>query len=279
MMIILTAAAMFALHAPVHAENDAFFWNEDQTLHLPPRTETAKVTVRKPTLKLSKSTLTMKAGKTARLKASSNCGNATFRWSSSNKYVATVSAKGKVKAKHPGTAVIKVTAYGITRCCKVRVKAKTGTQIAGDSFTSRDDQESGTTPAGADNTTSVRARLEAMKKKYPDGMPFGEEKQYKVNNPEAFGFGTGRACAAFAFELSDYLFGNAPGRRYTNPSLVREGDVLRINYDTHFIIVLQVFADGSIDFAEGNCSGRVRWDSHFSADELRRCFTYGCTRY
>ena len=47
---------------------------------------------------------------------------ATITYSSSNKKVATVNAKGKVTAKGKGTAVITVKAGSIVRTCEIIVK-------------------------------------------------------------------------------------------------------------------------------------------------------------
>ena len=77
-------------------------------------------------IKISKAALALKTGKTATLKASVKPSNTDFKtvtWSSSNTAVATVDAKGRVKAIAPGTAVISAaTSSGQTATCTVTVK-------------------------------------------------------------------------------------------------------------------------------------------------------------
>ncbi len=77
-------------------------------------------------LKMSKAALTLKTGKTAALKATiapKNTDYKTVTWASSNPAVATVDAKGKVKAIATGTATIAATtSNGITAVCTVTVQ-------------------------------------------------------------------------------------------------------------------------------------------------------------
>ena len=80
-------------------------------------------------IKLNKTKATLKKGKTLKLKISKilpaeAAGNKTV-WSSSNKSVATVDKKGKVKAKGVGTCIITCSAddgSGVSASCKITVK-------------------------------------------------------------------------------------------------------------------------------------------------------------
>ncbi len=83
---------------------------------------------------LSKTSLSIKDGSTATLKATVSPSNATYKtvsWSSSNKKVATVDANGKIKAVAPGTVYItaKTKDTGKTAKCKVTVKAVVPTSV------------------------------------------------------------------------------------------------------------------------------------------------------
>lgn len=82
-------------------------------------------------VKLSKSTATVTVGKSTTLKAKYNGKSVKatkVKWTSSKKAVATVSSKGKVKAKKAGNTVIKATyrrnGKSYTAQCKVTVTAK-----------------------------------------------------------------------------------------------------------------------------------------------------------
>ena len=79
-------------------------------------------------IKLNRTTLTLKKGKTKQLTATVTPKTATNKsvvWSSNKKSVATVNSKGKVTAKKKGTAIIKATARDgskVSATCKVTVK-------------------------------------------------------------------------------------------------------------------------------------------------------------
>ena len=86
---------------------------------------TVKVERAVTSLKLSKSSLTLKSGKTYTLKTTispSNATNKTIKWTSSNKKVATVNSKGVITAVGGGTATITAkTSNGIVKKCKITV--------------------------------------------------------------------------------------------------------------------------------------------------------------
>lgn len=73
-------------------------------------------------VKLNKSKVTLYEGKTTTLKVKGT--KKKVKWSSSKKSVATVSSKGKVKAKKKGTATITAKVGNKKYKCKVTVKAK-----------------------------------------------------------------------------------------------------------------------------------------------------------
>lgn len=82
---------------------------------------TIKVVV--PSLKISKKKITLKVGKSKKIKATVKGASKIVTWKSSNPSVAQVSSKGVVKAVGSGKATIIATANGITKKCKVTVKA------------------------------------------------------------------------------------------------------------------------------------------------------------
>ena len=80
--------------------------------------KTFTVTVKNP--RLNATSKTLKKGKTFTIKVTGKIGKATFR--SSDKKVAAVTSKGKVKAVSKGKASITVTANGVKLKCKITVK-------------------------------------------------------------------------------------------------------------------------------------------------------------
>lgn len=82
---------------------------------------TCKVTVESP--KLSKTSITVKTGKTYQLKMQNT--KQKYKWSSKNKSIATVTSNGKVTGKKAGTTYIYAkSASGKTFKCKVTVRKK-----------------------------------------------------------------------------------------------------------------------------------------------------------
>ena len=81
------------------------------------------VTITKPTIKLSKKTLSLKVGKKKRLKAKVSGKSSKVKWKSSNKRIAVVSNKGVVTAKKAGKVTITAIANGVKAKCKLTVKA------------------------------------------------------------------------------------------------------------------------------------------------------------
>ena len=99
-------------------------------------TATCKVTVRQhvTSVKLNAKSKVLYNGKATTLKATvypSNASNKAVTWKTSNSKVATVNAKGVVKAKKPGYAYITVTTKDSkkTARCKVTVKAQKATKV------------------------------------------------------------------------------------------------------------------------------------------------------
>ena len=84
-------------------------------------TATCTVTVKTPTLKLAKTSASIKVGKKTTIKATAT-PTGTVKYTSSNKKISTVSSKGVVTGKKKGTAKITVTCNGVSKTFKVTVK-------------------------------------------------------------------------------------------------------------------------------------------------------------
>ncbi len=89
----------------------------------------------------------------------------------------------------------------------------------------------------------------------------------------------GGGCMAFAYELSDAVFGNLLARKCTvfTCSDVKAGDILRTRNETHGIIVLQV-SEAGVVIAEGNFNGKVNWGRSLAKADVENDY-YLITRY
>lgn len=79
------------------------------------------VTVKKPAIRMSSTSLTLNAGQTLRIVATTSSSMRPV-WSSSNTTVATVDQNGTITAHKKGIAIIKATVDGVKGQCVVKVK-------------------------------------------------------------------------------------------------------------------------------------------------------------
>ena len=121
---------------------------------------------------------------------------------------------------------------------------------------------------------TVSNKIMAYKDIYPDGTPWTNATTYTWRGSPILGAG----CAAFAFELSDAAFGNLPARKHYDISQIKTGDILRVNNDTHSVIVTKINENGVI-VAEGNMNSAVYWGRKYTWNDLERDLTYIWTRY
>lgn len=199
------------------------------------------------------------------------------KWKSSKTAVATVSSSGKVTAKKTGSAVITAKVGNKTYKCKVTVKKhsyrkatltqpRTCTRCGATSGSALGD---GSHPS----PQQVYKDMVALKKKYPEGKRWTNDNYYY--SPQ---LGGGYGCAGFAFALSDAAFGNLPARKHTDFTDLKVGDILRVNGNTHSVVILEITSDGVI-LAEGNFNSSIHWGRTMSFDEIERYGTYVTTRY
>ena len=135
---------------------------------------------------------------------------------------------------------------------------------------SKQEQTSFTTEAAAHKA------MIALKRSYPEGMSWTNYNSY-VWNGEYFSVGFG--CVAFAYMLSDAAFGTIEAQTVNDVvfSSVHVGDILRINNNTHSVIVLEVH-DDYVVIAEGNYNRRIHWGRKLSKAEVEKA-DYKKTRY
>ena len=123
--------------------------------------------------------------------------------------------------------------------------------------------------------------MAALKEEYPEGMkwtnfePYGSKGElgdaYTWNGGAVYGARSAVGCMAFAFLLSDEAFGSLPARVMEKGSFtfedVKVGDILRINNNSHSVIVLRKSA-GGVTVAEANYNSSVHWGRSMSASAV-----------
>ena len=129
-------------------------------------------------------------------------------------------------------------------------------------------------------------RIMAMQASYPEGTPWSNNDShvwcdiyYSEGSSTACSGYVGYGCVGFAMILSDAAFGNAPAReiRQVNYDAIRVGDIVRVNGDTHSVIILTKDAD-SVTVAEGNYNRSVHWGRRISRSAIEAA-SYYVTRY
>ena len=237
-MVMFLAAAILAGVLPIQGEAAAVTVTRE------------KAAVKKPHLNSTKKTLYK--GKSYTLKIT---GTKAVSWKSSNKSVAIVNKKGKVTAKKAGKATITCKGKnGKSYKCRITVKNKKSSGLTED---------------------NVYDSIMAMKSRYPEGMQWNNSNFYAWKGGIYSG---GYGCAGFAFALSDAAFGSLPARKHNNYSKIKVGDIVRMYYDTHSVIVLEVNSD-SVIVAEGNFNDSVHWGRKIAKSEIKETGTYVMTRY
>lgn len=197
---------------------------------------------------LNKRSLELEVGETFTLKVKGT--KKKPKWKSKDKSVATVNQKGKVVAKEEGITYIIATIGKKRYQCKVTV-------------------------VEVPSEEEVYSKIIALKERFPNGTPWGNDVSYDFKGGI---YGRGYGCAGFAFMLSDEAFGELPARILEDYNQIRVGDILRVNNDSHSVVVLEVKSDGIV-VAEGNYNDSVLWEREISNEELQQSFTYLMTRY
>ena len=125
------------------------------------------------------------------------------------------------------------------------------------------------------NDENIREILYSLKDKYPQGRTWNNSNTYFSEINSTYGSG----CAAFSYILSDVAFGNLPiTKEYTNFDEIRVGDILRVDNDTHSVVVLEKNND-SIIVAEGNFNNSINWGRKITKQNLEKGNFFGSSRY
>ena len=111
---------------------------------------------------------------------------------------------------------------------------------------------------------SVQAALQALRRQYPHGTLWPSPYHSTSGGP----YSRGINCSGWATLCSDAAFGDLPvAATHSDFDAIRVGDLLRINHDTHTVIVLEKRAD-SVIVAEGNYNRSIHWDRELSRKNL-----------
>jgi hypothetical protein len=81
----------------------------------------------------------------------------------------------------------------------------------------------------------------------------------------------------FAYIISDAAFGNLKAREHTNFDKIRVGDIIRLDNDSHSVIVLEIDQKG-VTIAEGNYNSKIHWGRKLTMAQVKRG-NYVTTRY
>jgi len=121
-------------------------------------------------------------------------------------------------------------------------------------------------PAQEDALTeeTVLAAINALREEYPEGMHWTNDDGHYSSALYTMGYG----CEAFALICSDAAFGDLPlSSTHAEFNAIRVGDLLRINHNTHTVIVLEK-KDNSVVVAEGNYNSSIHWGREISRQSL-----------
>lgn len=129
--------------------------------------------------------------------------------------------------------------------------------------------------SAADSAGRIYETIMAQKAVFPEGMHWTNDNFYVWKGGTYTG---GFGCAGFAFAVSDAAFGDARARIHTDYTDIRVGDILRVDNDTHSVIVLEV-KENSVVVAEGNYNSSIHWGREIPKTRLVDASSYIMTRY
>ena len=115
----------------------------------------------------------------------------------------------------------------------------------------------------------------AQKAVFPEGLHWTNDNYYGWKGGTYTG---GFGCAGFAFAVSDAAFGDVRATIHRDFSNIRVGDILRVENDTHSVIVLEV-RENSVIVAEGNYNSSIHWGREIPKARLIDASSYIMTRY
>lgn len=122
---------------------------------------------------------------------------------------------------------------------------------------------------------NIREIIYGLKAEYPEGRSWTDDDDYYSEALRSYGGG----CAAFGLICSDAVFGALPiSSQHSDFDRIRVGDMVRVNHDTHTVVVLEKRVD-SIVVVEGNYNQAIHWGREISRKSLEAGEFYAETRY
>jgi hypothetical protein len=118
-------------------------------------------------------------------------------------------------------------------------------------------------------------KMIALKEQYPEGMTWTNDNFYAWQGGIYSG---GYGCVGFAFILSDTAFGSLPARKHTDFDNIQVGDIIRVNNDTHSVVILSI-DETKVTLAEGNYNSSIHWGRVLTLEQLKAAGDYIMTRY
>lgn len=115
----------------------------------------------------------------------------------------------------------------------------------------------------------------AQKAVFPEGMHWTNDNFYAWKGGTYVG---GFGCAGFAFAVSDAAFGDTKAVIHKDYTNIKVGDILRVDNDTHSVVVLEV-RENSVIVAEGNYNASIHWGREIPKEALIDPYSYIMTRY
>ncbi|MDE6910258.1 MAG: hypothetical protein K2P44_07315 [Lachnospiraceae bacterium] len=129
--------------------------------------------------------------------------------------------------------------------------------------------------SAANTDSQIYDTIMAQKAVFPEGMHWTNDNYYGWKGGTYTG---GFGCAGFAFAVSDAAFGDTRAQTHKDYSNIKVGDILRVDNDTHSVIVLAV-KESSVIVAEGNYNGTIHWGREIPKTQLVDPSSYIMTRY
>lgn len=124
-------------------------------------------------------------------------------------------------------------------------------------------------------SSQIYDAIMAQKAVFPEGMNWTNDNYYAWKGGTYTG---GFGCAGFAFAVSDAAFGDVRATIHRDYNNIRVGDILRVDNDSHSVIVLEV-RENSVIVAEGNFNSSIHWGREIQKERLIDPFSYIMTRY